>query len=100
MQLRKAPEFWWLYLLNAGGDGGNNQHEGERDHHSVLEVGHLTGRAVSAFAVFFANCETVQSRLVRVTSKRKVMNPTMMRMVCWRNTPRRWYSIFLVGKCF
>ena len=30
-----------------------------------------------------------------VTSKRKVMNPTMMRIVCCRNTPRRWYSIFL-----
>ena len=38
--------FWiplqkWLYLLNAGGDGGNDQHEGEGDHHPVLEVGHL-----------------------------------------------------------
>ena len=30
-----------FHLLNAGGDGGNDQHEGEGDHHPVLEVGHL-----------------------------------------------------------
>ena len=30
-----------LYLLDAGGDGGDDQHEGEGDHHPVLEVGHL-----------------------------------------------------------
>lgn len=30
-----------LYLLDAGGDGGDDQHEGEGDHHPVLEVRHL-----------------------------------------------------------
>ena len=29
------------------------------------------------------------------TSKRNVRKPTTMRMVCWRNIPKRWYSIFL-----
>ena len=42
--------------------------------------------------------ETITLSWKLVTSNRKVMNPTMMRIVCWRNTPRRWYSIFL-GKC-
>ena len=39
--------------------------------------------------------ETITLSWKLVTSNRKVMNPTMMRIVCWRNTPRRWYSIFL-----
>ena len=39
--LLQIPLHKWLYLLNAGGDGGDDQHEGEGDHHPVLEVGHL-----------------------------------------------------------
>ena len=29
--------------MYASGDGGNDEHEGEGDHHPVLEVGHLQG---------------------------------------------------------
>ena len=39
--------------------------------------------------------ETITLSWKLVTSNRKVMNPTMIRIVCCRNTPRRWYSIFL-----
>ena len=45
----------WLCLLYAGGDGGDDKHEGEGDHYSVLEVRHLDSIAVLAFVVILVD---------------------------------------------
>ena len=57
--------------MDAGRDGGDNQHEGEAHHHPVLEQPHNQEEQMLSYL-------TVKF----VTSNKNVRKPTDMRTVC------------------